>query len=108
MNHLQVAQEIVARVGGVDNIEHVEHCSTRLRLSLFDNEKAEPAALEKISGVLAVRLNVQCQVVIGSEVIRVYDAVKELVSGQTPPVQAQRKPGTKQKRVVSVVMDFII
>lgn len=106
MNHLQVAQEIVARVGGVENIEHVEHCSTRLRLSLYNNEKADQTALEKISGVLGVRLNVQCQVVIGSEVIRVYDAVKELVSGQTSPVQTQPQP--KNSRVLSVVVDFII
>ncbi len=106
MNHLQVAQEIVARVGGVENIEHVEHCSTRLRLSLYNNEKADQTALEKISGVLGVRLNVQCQVVIGSEVIRVYDAVKELVSGQTSPVQTQPQP--KNTRVLSVVVDFII
>src|SRR5471030_3356661 len=81
MDHLQTAQEIVARAGGAENIEHVEHCSTRLRLSLYDNAKADQAGLENIAGVLGVRINVQCQVVIGAEVIQVYDAVKRIVSG---------------------------
>lgn len=71
MDYLKTAQEIVQSVGGAENIEHVEHCSTRLRLSLYDNDKVDKRALEKVPGVLGVRLNVQCQVVIGREVIAI-------------------------------------
>jgi len=104
MDHLQTAQEIVARAGGAENIEHVEHCSTRLRLSLYDNAKADQAGLENIAGVLGVRINVQCQVVIGAEVIQVYDAVKRIVSGASAPAQ------TKQNKTgpVAIIVDFII
>jgi len=34
MNYLKTAQDIINLIGGVDNINHIEHCSTRLRLSL--------------------------------------------------------------------------
>lgn len=104
MNHQQTAQEIVARVGGVGNIEHVEHCSTRLRLSLYDNTKADQSGLEKIAGVLGVRLNVQCQVVIGSEVIQVYEAVKQLVGGTMAPAPA----GGNKTGLLATLVDFII
>jgi len=57
MNHLQTALEIIAQVGGAENIEHIEHCSTRLRLSLYDNNKVNEAALAKVDGVLGVRVN---------------------------------------------------
>ncbi|WP_148180702.1 PTS transporter subunit EIIB, partial [Klebsiella pneumoniae] len=37
MDHLNTGRTILELVGGVGNIEHLEHCSTRLRLSLYDN-----------------------------------------------------------------------
>lgn len=79
MNHLQTALDIIAQVGGAENIEHIEHCSTRLRLSLYDNGKVNEAALAKVDGVLGVRVNVQCQVIIGHEVVQVFEAVRSLV-----------------------------
>ncbi|MDF3007133.1 MAG: beta-glucoside transporter subunit [Enterobacter kobei] len=79
MNHLQTALDIIAHVGGAENIAHIEHCSTRLRLSLHDNAKVDQPALENLPGVLGVRVNVQCQVIIGHEVIQVYEAVRSLV-----------------------------
>jgi PTS system beta-glucosides-specific IIC component len=84
MDYLKTAQEIVQSVGGAENIEHVEHCSTRLRLSLYDNDKVDKRALEKVPGVLGVRLNVQCQVVIGREVIAIFEAVQQQVSAAEP------------------------
>lgn len=92
MNHLQTALDIIAQVGGAENIEHIEHCSTRLRLSLYDNGKVNEAALAKVDGVLGVRVNVQCQVIIGHEVVQVFEAVRSLVGapqagGQHTPVR---------------------
>lgn len=95
MNHLQTALDIIARVGGAENIEHIEHCSTRLRLSLYDNSKVNETALTNIDGVLGVRINVQCQVIIGHEVVQVFDAVRSLVGspqagGQHTPARVNR------------------
>lgn len=104
MNHLQTALEIIAQVGGAENIEHIEHCSTRLRLSLYDNGKVNEAALTSIDGVLGVRVNVQCQVIIGHEVVQVFEAVRSLVG--SPQSNGQQTPA-KISRGAQVV-DFVI
>jgi len=104
MNHLQTALDIIAQVGGAENIEHIEHCSTRLRLSLYDNGKVNEAALAKVDGVLGVRVNVQCQVIIGHEVVQVFEAVRSLVGA--PQAGGQHTP-VRISRGVQVV-DFVI
>lgn len=79
MNYKNVAEEVLKNIGGKENISHFEHCSTRLRFSLFDNSKINKEKLEAISGVLAVKMTGQCQVVIGNEVIEVYDEMVKLI-----------------------------
>jgi len=104
MNHLKTALEIIKQVGGAENIEHIGHCSTRLRLSLYDNSKVNEAALASTDGVLGVRLNVQCQVIIGHEVIQVFEAVQSLAGSQQP---SEKKTTTKESRGAKIV-DFVI
>jgi PTS system beta-glucosides-specific IIC component len=104
MNHLQTALDIIAQVGGAENIEHLEHCSTRLRLSLYDNGKVNERELAKIDGVLGVRVNVQCQVIIGHEVVQVYEAARSLIG--TPHANASAQT-VKPHRGAQIV-DFVI
>ncbi|MFO3907011.1 beta-glucoside-specific PTS transporter subunit IIABC [Enterobacter hormaechei] len=104
MNHLQTALEIIAQVGGAENIEHIEHCSTRLRLSLYDNGKVNEAALSRVDGVLGVRVNVQCQVIIGHEVVQVFEAVRSLVGSPQAGGQHTRARISRGAQVV----DFVI
>lgn len=104
MNHLQTALDIIAQVGGAENIEHLEHCSTRLRLSLYDNGKVNERELAKIDGVLGVRVNVQCQVIIGHEVVQVYEAARSLIGIPQANASAQT---VKPHRGAQIV-DFVI
>ncbi|MER2175188.1 MAG: beta-glucoside-specific PTS transporter subunit IIABC [Carnobacterium sp.] len=105
MNYQQTAAEIVKQVGGKKNISHLEHCSTRLRFTLNDDSKADIKALEQIDGVMGVRQNVQCQVIIGNEVVEVYDEVLKVI-GDLP---ATNTTGNKPKqKLSSLVLDFII
>jgi len=104
MNHLQTALEIIALVGGAENIEHIEHCSTRLRLSLYDNGKVNEAALAKVDGVLGVRVNVQCQVIIGHDVVQVFEAVRSLVG--SPQADRQHAPARISRG--AQIVDFVI
>lgn len=104
MNHLQTALDIIAQVGGAENIEHLEHCSTRLRLSLYDNGKVNEGELAKIVGVLGVRVNVQCQVIIGHEVVQVYEAARSLIG--TP--QANASAQTVKPHRGAQIVDFVI
>ncbi|MCG8709205.1 PTS glucose transporter subunit IIA [Brenneria sp. 4F2] len=106
MNYNKTAQQIVDLVGGIDNIAHIEHCSTRLRLSLNDNAKVDQHALEKIPGVLGVRLNVQCQVIIGNAVVEVYDAVKHIAAEGGGDNASQSAPSRHGR--LAYTIDFVI
>ncbi|HEJ7041391.1 TPA: PTS glucose transporter subunit IIA [Serratia liquefaciens] len=104
MNHRKLAEEIVVGVGGTSNIEHIEHCSTRLRLSLLDNHLVDIPTLEKLPGVLGVRVNVQCQVIIGKEVIDVYKAIQQLLQGHAQPEGKEKA----SRKWVGYCLDFVI
>lgn len=47
----QVAESILALVGGKENILSVEHCATRLRLVLKDATRFQKNEIEKIESV---------------------------------------------------------
>lgn len=79
MNYKQVAEDVVKHIGGKENVSHFEHCSTRLRFSLVDKNKANVPALEATDGVMVVKWSGQIQVVIGNEVVEVYDEVQKLL-----------------------------
>jgi len=108
MNHLETAKDILALVGGKDNIEHLEHCSTRLRLSLYDNSKVNEPELTKVPGVLGVRVNVQCQVIIGHDVIQVYQAMKSVGGDSQNSGSSETKSVEKKVKYKEKIIDFII
>jgi len=75
-NYDELAKDIVAHVGGEENVSSLKHCVTRLRFVLKDESKADTDYLKKRDGVITVaKAGGQYQVVIGNEVADVYDAV---------------------------------
>ena len=75
-NYDELAKDILAHVGGEENVSSLKHCVTRLRLVLKDESKADTDYLKKRDGVITVaKAGGQYQVVIGNEVTDVYDAV---------------------------------
>ncbi|MFD2728366.1 beta-glucoside-specific PTS transporter subunit IIABC [Enterococcus camelliae] len=105
MDTNKTAKEIVQLIGGKENVAHLEHCSTRLRFTLKDNNLVKKDQLEKVDGVIGVRQNVQCQVIIGNDVIEVYDQVqKEL--GEIS--QSEQNDLKSQQSWGAVLLDFII
>lgn len=67
MDYRKMAEEILQYVGGGKNIVSAAHCATRLRLVIADNEKADKAALENISGVKGVfEASGQLQIILGT------------------------------------------
>ncbi|MEN0642344.1 beta-glucoside-specific PTS transporter subunit IIABC [Alkalicoccobacillus gibsonii] len=76
MKHSQLAKDIIANVGGTENISNVVHCMTRLRFNLKDNKQANTDVLNNMDGVVTVmQSGGQYQVVIGNHVSDVYKAV---------------------------------
>lgn len=76
MKYEQLAKDILANVGGKENVSSVVHCVTRLRFRLKDEGKANTEVLKNMDGVVTVmKSGGQYQVVIGNHVPDVYAAV---------------------------------
>ena len=70
------AADIIAGIGGPDNVRSVLHCITRVRFYLKDESLADDEAVADLDGVIDVaKAGGQYQVVIGPDVVDVYDAV---------------------------------
>jgi PTS system beta-glucosides-specific IIC component len=103
MDYKHTAEEILRLVGGKDNISHITHCSTRLRLTLVDDKSPDYKAIESVAGVIGFRLNAQCQIIIGNEVIEVYDELMKLVGEPT----GQASESSNQKWTAKL-LDFVV
>lgn len=80
--YLAVAQQILTAVGGLENIEHANHCATRLRLNLKDDSQVDEKSLYEISEVVKLVNNgSQFQIVIGPKVEKIFAALSELMPG---------------------------
>ncbi|MBB3307789.1 MULTISPECIES: PTS cellobiose/arbutin/salicin transporter subunit IIBC [unclassified Enterobacter] len=90
-NYADVSRAIVAALGGLNNIEAVTHCMTRLRFVVKDSAHIDNAVLKAITGVMGVvHTDTQCQVIIGNNVNLAYQEVLKLGtpdSDGAPPVK---------------------
>lgn len=88
-----MAEKIVQTVGGVNNIEDVTHCSTRLRLVLKNDSKANDQKLEAIDGVFGImKKGGQLQIIVGEEVGDVYKEVESLTGQLDSAVNKEKQP----------------
>ncbi len=102
-----LAKTILQLVGGETNVSHLEHCSTRLRFSIVDGGKVDKDALKTTSGVMGVVANGnQCQVVIGGDVIEVFDAIKKL--GTFNSGGGAAAPSGEKKNIAAATLDFLV
>ncbi len=88
----ELAKDIVAHVGGEENVISLAHCITRLRFKLKDEKKADTDYLKERDGVVTVvQSGGQYQVVIGNEVADVFDTILEVtdIKGQAPAAGAE-------------------
>ena len=88
MNFQLAAKEILEHVGGKDNLVNMTHCATRLRLTLKDSSKANNESIKEIDGVVGIVNKAgQYQLLIGTEVPKLYDEFEALVTGGDGSVQ---------------------
>jgi PTS system beta-glucosides-specific IIC component len=75
----KLAADVLAAVGGPENVTNVTHCMTRLRFNLKDDKVVDEAQIKEIKGVLGfVYSGGQNQIIIGQTVDKVYDEVCKL------------------------------
>ncbi|CAM3187813.1 glucose PTS transporter subunit IIA [Lactiplantibacillus plajomi] len=101
----QLAADIVENVGGVENINSLIHCITRLRFYLKDESKANDDIVRDLKGVIDVaKAGGQYQVVIGPAVTDVYDAVIKQIGpefsndAETAKVVAETNAASKRPK----------
>ena len=110
MDYKQLASQILAAVGGKENIQSLVHCATRLRFQLADSAKFDTDTLKKTKGVMgAMYTGGQYQVIIGPDVNHVYDeliALTGLSGGTVDTVETADLKGAKPK-LMEHIMDTI-
>src|SRR5699024_2432819 len=75
------AQRIVDALGGLDNVESVENCITRLRITVRDESIVDPADVKAVDGVLGVVPDRTMQVVLGPGLVdQVADEIEALLA----------------------------
>ncbi|MCX7971475.1 MAG: PTS transporter subunit EIIC, partial [Negativicutes bacterium] len=100
-NARDLAEQIIARFGGVGNISSAGFCMTRLRLTPFDKGRVEVAAIRQLSGVMGVvEAGDQLQIILGPGFVKkVADEVSAIRGVAVGEVAAA---GDLQDRVAAI------
>ena len=99
-----LAEKIVANVGGKENINSLTHCITRLRFKLKDESKANDDVLKNMDGVVTIMHSAgQYQVVIGNHVGQVYDDVVDIAGISGEGGAAEEASGNIFNRLIDVI-----
>lgn len=106
--YTELSKDIVAHVGGKENVISLRHCITRLRFTLNDESKADTDYLKNRDGVITVvKAAGEYMVVIGEHVHEVYlDVCKELgISEEANPVHGNiEKKKSPLDRALGIIM----
>jgi PTS system N-acetylglucosamine-specific IIC component len=85
-----VAAQIVTGLGGAENIDSIDYCATRLRVTTKDYTKVKEALIKKAGVAGVIRPSQKAvQVVIGPQVQFVYDEVERQLKSGTKLSEAQ-------------------
>ena len=117
-NNKEIAHQILTAVGGASNLKDATHCMTRLRLYLKDDSIPKDEEVKAIGGVLGVvRGGQQYQVIIGTNVPKVYEELCKLANlTANAPVEdakaaaedaAVAKPKLTPKQVGKNIMGYM-
>jgi PTS system N-acetylglucosamine-specific IIB component len=73
------AEQIVAGLGGADNIDEVEACITRLRVEVGDENLVDESALKEAGVFGVVAQGTAVQVVVGPEADLLVEDIEDLM-----------------------------
>jgi PTS system beta-glucosides-specific IIC component len=97
MNQQELAQSILEKVGGVENVVNCVHCATRLRFKLNDIGKVDIDGIKALEKVLmVVEAQGLCQIVLGNHVIPTYKELQKLI----PKENTVKKEGNTVETVI--------
>ncbi|MGM0165410.1 hypothetical protein IGI39_000352 [Enterococcus sp. AZ135] len=110
MNYQETAPQIIAAIGGNENVVNVTHCMTRLRFVLKDEEKAQDEKVKELDGVMGLtKKGGQYQLIIGPAVTNLYDVIEELlpVAEEEPATEKTAENKRGAKAIFDQVLDYL-
>lgn len=80
MNYPVIAKQLLALLGGKDNLSALAHCATRLRLAVKDESLIQEKAIDDLEGVKGqFKVAGQYQIIFGSGIVnQVYAELAKL------------------------------
>ena len=114
MDYAKIASQVIENVGGKQNIKSVQHCATRLRLQLKNNDLRNEEAVSDIEGVKGVFLTQsQFQIIFGSGLVNlVCDEVQKqlgmAVDAPSGDDEKEEKKGNVLHRLVKLLSDIFV
>lgn len=114
MNYNSIAKEILAAIGGKENVSAAAHCSTRLRLVLHDEEKVNQVELDKMDVVKGTfSTGGQYQIILGAgtvnEVYKEFAGLTGITAMSTKDVKdAGAKKMNPLQRFVKMLSDIFV
>lgn len=113
MDYAKIARQVIENVGGKQNIKSVQHCATRLRLQLKNNDLRNEEAVSDIEGVKGVFLTQsQFQIIFGSGLVNlVCDEVQKqlgIAVDTSADDEKEEKKGNALQRLVKLLSDIFV
>ena len=113
MDYAKIASQVIANVGGKENIKSVAHCATRLRFQLKNNDLRNEEAISDLDGVKVVFLTQsQFQIIFGSGLVNlICDEVQKQigdVSSAAGEEEKEEKQGSVVQRFVKMLSDIFV
>ncbi|NLC96326.1 MAG: PTS transporter subunit EIIC [Erysipelotrichaceae bacterium] len=103
-----LADEILNEIGGMENISNVTHCMTRLRFTLKNEENIYDDKVKKIDGVIGVaRSGGQYQVIIGQDVPKVYEKIKNNKVSVSEDTENKEKEKFEFKNLGNIILNYL-
>ncbi|MCE7794105.1 sucrose-specific PTS transporter subunit IIBC [Salipaludibacillus sp. CUR1] len=109
----KIAEELIEAVGGLENIDSVAHCATRLRIMVRDKEKIDQKKVEDLDKVKGAFYTAgQFQVIFGTGTVnRIHEQVIALgapESTKSEQKQETKKQGNQFQRLLRTFGDIFV
>jgi len=108
VKYIEMSKQILEHVGGVENINYIEHCATRLRLHYNNEQLIEEEALNNVENTLGVVKKVgQIQIIIGPNVNEAYNDFLEISGWQETQNNGAATRQGSEKQQKSTFIDYL-
>lgn len=107
MDYEMLANQIIELIGGLENIDQVWNCTTRLRFKLNDDSLVQDEKIKKLNGVLGTQeRNDQYQIIIGNDVEEVEKILEQRI-GKKETLTNSKNIHKEKKRKENIFNEII-